>query len=253
MGHFFADKPPFGEYGGTLESALNDALNFVKISPSEFLIFRIGHTECLKEVAQVLEAFYNSPDGNGNLTNSKLFYRIGKGNLAAVEVNQLRGKLVLLCDNEELNSSHFKPGDGYCLYEKYSPTPPSTSAQIRFCGKYTGDLKTKAKTSKKDNGNWSPEGAVKNAEEACQEHKNHPFDHLFWVYWQQTGGNVRENTTAAEGMHNRLDNFLSTIRASNKTLPLPNVIGHDFVNNFTCGAIAKMNADVSTELEPYSF
>jgi hypothetical protein len=61
MGHFFADKPPFGEYGGTLESALNDALNFVKISPSEFLIFRIGHTECLKEVAQVLEAFYNSP------------------------------------------------------------------------------------------------------------------------------------------------------------------------------------------------
>jgi hypothetical protein len=37
MGHFFADKPPFGEYGGTLESALNDALNFVKISPSEFL------------------------------------------------------------------------------------------------------------------------------------------------------------------------------------------------------------------------
>jgi hypothetical protein len=205
------------------------------------------------DVAQVLEAFYNSPDGNGNLTNSKLFYRIGKGNLAAVEVNQLRGKLVLLCDNEELNSSHFKPGDGYCLYEKYSPTPPSTSAQIRFCGKYTGDLKTKAKTSKKDNGNWSPEGAVKNAEEACQEHKNHPSDHLFWVYWQQTGGNVRENTTAAEGMHNRLDNFLSTIRASNKTLPLPNVIGHDFVNNFTCGAIAKMNADVSTELEPYSF
>src|SRR6476646_1017667 len=56
-----------------------------------------------------------TPPTATNLTNSKLFYRIGKGNLAAVEVNQLRGKLVLLCDNEELNSSHFKPGDGYCL------------------------------------------------------------------------------------------------------------------------------------------
>jgi hypothetical protein len=257
MGHFFADKAPLGDYGGALASALEDALNFVKIYPSEFLIFRIGHTECLEEVGQVLEVFYNKPDDKGMLSNSKRFYRAGPGNLAHVEVSQLRGKLVILCDNEELDSSHFQPGNGYCLYEKYPPSTPSTSAQIRFCGKYTGDLKTAAKTFKKDKGNWSSEGAVQNAVEACQTHKGHPSDHLFWIYWQETGGNVLKNTTDAQGMHNRLDNFLSAVRASKKdpqnTIPLPNIIGHDFVNRFTCGAIAKMNDDVSTQLEPYGY
>jgi hypothetical protein len=249
MGHFFADKAPLGDWGGTLESALADALDFVRTVTSEFLIFRIGHTECVKQVAEVLERFYNATDKNGKMANAKLFYRGAQGNLADVEVRHLRGKLVLLCDNKELKSSHFTPGDGYCLYDKYSPTSPSTSAQIRFCGKYTGDLKTAAKTFKKDKGNWSPEGALKNAEDGCNEHKKHPSDHLLWVYWQETGGNVWANTRATGGMSDRLDNFLSRIKDPKNNLPLPNVIGHDFVSRFKCGAIAKMNKPVDTELD----
>jgi len=54
-------------------------------------------------------------------------------------------------------------------------------------------------------------------------------------------------------MHARLDNFLSRIRDAKNNLALPNVIGHDFANKFTCGAIAKMNSDVSAELETYRF
>jgi hypothetical protein len=255
MGHFFKEgKDGFlGDYGGTLESALDDAITFLKSFPTEFLIFRIGHTECLEEVAEVLETFYSKTDDKGKMSNANLFYRGAKGNLADLEVRHLRGKLVILCD-EEIKSSHFQPGDGYCLYDKYSSTSPSASAQvIRFCGRYTGDIKSAAKMFKEDKGNWSPEGAVKNAEEACKEHKTHPSDHLFWVYWQETGGNVLKNTSAAQGMHPRLDNFLSRIRDQKNNLPLPNVIGHDFVDKFTCGAIVKMNMDVSTQLETYGF
>ena len=55
-----------------------------------------------------------------------------------------------------------------------------------------------------------------------------PISHLLWIYWQQTGGDVRENTTDAKGMYNRLDKFLFDV--TNSKLPKPNVIGHDFVD-----------------------
>jgi hypothetical protein len=256
MGHFFMDTAPLGSYGGTLEAALNDAGVFLAAFKKEFLIFRIGHTECLEEVADVLEKFRKADTSEkfkfrnprkttikpANKTNVSLFHR-GAKNLADVEVEQLRGKLVVLCDSENLQSENFKPGDGYYLYDKYS-TSPST-AQIRFCGKYTGDLKAYAKTSKSDQGNWSPEGSKKNAEDALVEHQAHKLpDHLWWVYWQETGGNVSENTSATTGMHNRLENFLSKFRTGN--LPHPNVIGQDFVERVTCGAIVKMNSDLAT-------
>ena len=83
------------------------------------------------------------------------------------------------------------------------------------------------------------------ANAACQDHKAHAGGHhLLWIYWQETGGNVQENTTARHGMHNRLGQFLSDIRMPSNKLPLPNVIGHDFVNKNTCREIAKMNPDL---------
>jgi hypothetical protein len=279
MGHFFMDTAPLGSYGGTLEDALNDAGIFLTANKKEFLIFRIGHTECLAEVADVLEKFRiadiseklpetvkkytwaastqaGSPSGSTGTsgstgkskptgkTNATLFYRGTRktGNLADVEVEKLRGKIVLLCDNENLRSQNFEPGDGYYLFDKYSTSP--SNAQIRFCGKYGG---SPVKASEKGKGNWSSEGSVTNAEEAWSEHQKHCKsvpDHLWWVYWQQTGGNVWENTSATTGMHNRLDNFLSRFRTGN--LPHPNIIGQDFVERFTCSAIVKMNPDLET-------
>jgi hypothetical protein len=250
MGHFFMDTAPFGSYGGTLEAALNDAGVFLAAFKKEFLIFRIGHTECLAEVAAVLEKFRKADTSEANnfrapkpfketgRNNVKLFHR-GAKSLADVEVEKLRGKLVLLCDNENLQSENFKLGDGYYLFDKYSTSP--SKAQIRFCGKYGG---SPVKTSKKGKGNWSPEGSVINADEAFSEHQKHNLsDHLWWVYWQETGGNVSENTSATMGMHNRLENFLSKFRTGN--LPHPNIIGQDFVEKVTCGAIVKMNPDLA--------
>jgi hypothetical protein len=255
MGHFFMEGEDghLGDYGGTLESALNDAITFLISSPAEFLIFRIGHTECLKEVAEVLEAFRDKTNEITHNTNATFFHR-GAKSLADEEVRHLKGKLVLLCDNAELKSANFKPGDGYYLYDKY---PSTSAAQISFCGKYSGDLLLRSARLKEDQGHWSPEGAAKIAEGAREEHKSHPPNHLFWVYWQETGGNVEVNARVQTGMHNRLENFLSGFRITDPAhrdyLPLPNVIGHDFVNSFTCSAIVRMNKDVNTTLERYKF
>jgi hypothetical protein len=254
MGHFFADKPGVGDWGGTLESALSDAADFLIAFNTEFHIFRIGHTKCVEAVSAVLEAFRAKTNQTTFKSYATLIHRGVKGSLADVQVRHLRGKLVLLCDNAELKSANFKPGDGYYLYDKY---PSTSAAQISFCGKYSGDLKTATKLFKKDRGNWSPEGAATIAEEACNGHRGHPPNHLFWVYWQETGGNVLENAMASTGIHNRLENFLSKFRVTDPTnpnyLPLPNVIGHDFVDKFTCGAIVKMNKDVNTKLAKYEF
>jgi hypothetical protein len=46
-------------------------------------------------------------------------------------------------------------------------------------------------------------------------------------------------------MHARLDKFLSEVRDP-KNNHMPNVIGHDFVNEARCRKIVKMNRDVDT-------
>jgi hypothetical protein len=56
------------------------------------------------------------------------------------------------------------------------------------------------------------------------------------------GGDVYKNTTAAKAMYARLDEFLSDIRDPKSKLPRPNVIGHDFVSEVSCGKIAKIKA-----------
>jgi hypothetical protein len=100
----------------------------------------------------------------------------------------------------------------------------------------------------KDKGNWSSEGSVKITSAACEEHQKHDGgDHLLWIYWQETGGNVEKNTTAKQGMHARLDQFLTDIRDPKNNLPKPNVIGHDFVTAATCTKIVKMNQDVDAQ------
>jgi hypothetical protein len=254
MGHFFADKAPLGDWGGTLESALDDAVRFIAppplALPSEFLIFRIGHTECTAEVAEVLE---KTDTTTGKLKYKNFILWGDRGNLANLEVKHLRGKLLLIFDEKFLGSGDFKTADGYYPYVKY---PMISQNGLSFCGMYSGELKARAKPSKKDQGNWSAEGAVEIAMNASKEHKDlqtHPPDHLFWVYWQETGGNVLQNTTATTGVKYRLDNFLHELRDPNNNFRLPNVIGHDFVNKATCSRIVKINSDLANALETYAY
>ena len=72
--------------------------------PSEFLIFRIGHTECTKEVATVLEDF-RTPKGEGakddDAEHRRLVIHTGaEVNLTDLEYQQLKGKLLLVFDTK---------------------------------------------------------------------------------------------------------------------------------------------------------
>jgi hypothetical protein len=238
MGHFAKDKASAvtGDWGGTLESALDDAVKFLNLNTKEFLIFRIGHTKCAAEVDEVVKAM-----DSGKLKYANFILKGSSGhfaNLANLQVKNLQGKLLLIFDKEFLKLGDFKLADGYFPYVKH---PEISADGLSFCGTYSGEFKTRLKGSKKDQGNWSAEGAEKVAMAASEEHRknltDHKSDHLFWVYWQETGGNVWENTK--KGMHLKLDLFLSKFSVGN--LPHPNIIGHDFVNTTTCGAIVKMN------------
>jgi hypothetical protein len=247
MGHFFKEERDgsFGEYGGTLMSALEDAATFLLINPTEFLIFRIGHTKCTGNVADALQQFRTKTDpGTHKMKFASVIHRGGTGNLADLEVYQLRGKLLLVFD-KEFNSPNFSSDEGYYPYTKY---PSIAQTGLTFCGKYSGAVGTSLALKKKDKGNWSAEGSVEITHAACEEHQRHGGgDHLLWIYWQETGGDVLKNATATQGMHNRLDKFLSEVGNPRNNLPKPNVIGHDFVDRITCTKIVKMNRDVDTQ------
>jgi hypothetical protein len=236
MGHFFKEGKDgyLGDYGGTLISALEDASMFLTNNKTEFLIFRIGHTKCTGNVAEALEEFRKAK-------GQSVIHTGATGNLAELEVRDLRGKLILVFDKEF--NSNFDPKNeaGYYPYYKY---PSIGQTGLTFCGKYSGGLGTALAPKSKNKGNWSAEGAVKIAHSACEAHKNHAGSHLLWVYWQETGGDVLKNTTAEQGMHARLDQFLFDIREPNSKIPKPNVIGHDFVSETTCTKIVKMNPDL---------
>ena len=104
----------------------------------------------------------------------------------------------------------FSVKDGYLPMHKYSQGSPTTSG-LCFCGTY------KSKKDMKD--------VLKTAQGAADEHHSHRQDHLHWVYWQQTGGNVGSNTKAKDGAHARLGDFITEIKAktSMSRWSLPNV------------------------------
>lgn len=234
MGHFFKEGKDgyLGDYGGTLMSALEDAAFFLGSHQQEFLIFRIGHTKCTGDVATALQQFAQA--------RPNVVHTGAQRNLADLKVSELRGKLLLIFDNKF--NAHFDANVGYYPYSKYPSIP---NVGIAFCGKYSGSVGKAFAVGKANKGNWSAEGAAELANEACEDHKNHTAsDHLLWVYWQETGGNVQQNTTAKQGMHNRLGQFLLDFKIPKNNLRLPNIIGHDFVNPNTCTQIAKMNPDL---------
>jgi hypothetical protein len=274
MGHFFKDSTHgrVGQYGGTLMSALGHAARFLEAYPSEFIIFRIGHTECTEKVAEVLQWFrwgdkqgdtprppgLEDEDDDNAIHRQGVVYTGAKGNLAHLKYGQLKGKLLLVFDNQ-FDEKSFKASipfgtnatdNGYYRYEKYEKYPeyPKMPAiGLSFCGEYLGgpEQMAAALLGRGEKGNWTAASADVLALNGCKQHQNHQgrANHLLWVYWQQTGGNIWENTTAPKGMHARLQIFLNRVSRDGE-LAMPNVIGHDFVTTETCAWIVKLNRDL---------
>lgn len=248
LGHFFRDtkEGSGGGYGGSLATVIYDAIGFVREHPTEFIILRFSHTKCTDEVADMLEMVYDSND------NGKYIFT-GDVNIAQARVSDLRGKVVMIFDAkfnkqrqenyqvkktlQSLRSVEFKKGRGLSakgmhLFRKYANGSASGNG-LCTCGAFASSDKM-AKV-------------YGESIEATNEHRNHPDDHLCFVYWQLTGGNVQTNTMASTGTHAKLDGFLQEVLEN--SLPagkLPNVISHDFVSEDSCSQIISLNADRKT-------
>ncbi|HEY0943359.1 MAG TPA: hypothetical protein VGE08_24955 [Steroidobacter sp.] len=229
MGHFAAEKfkwpkigkstGAFGAYGGSFMTAVKDAVAFVKTYQSEFLILRISHTYCPEHVRAALNEFMATGD------NAKYIFTRST-NIATCNLDLLRGKVIMVFASEFHQG--FSPKDGYLPMYKYQ-SGGTIDSGLCFCGTY------KSKKDMKD--------VLKVAQKAADEHNSHVKDHLHWVYWQQTGGNVSGNTKAKDGAHAKLGDFIKEIRTKidRDSWTLPNVIGHDFVNELTCKQIIELN------------
>jgi len=229
MGHFAMEKfkwPKIGKstgalgaYGGSFMTAVKDAVAYVKTYPSEFLILRISHTYCPEHVGAALDDF-RSIGNNANYIYNK------SGNIALCSLDDLRGKVIMVFASEFHKG--FTAQNGYLPMYKYEAGSPVANG-LCFCGTY------KSKKEMKD--------VLKTAQTAADEHHGHRADHLHWVYWQQTGGNVSSNTRSKDGAHAKLGDFITEIKAksSMNRWTLPNVIGHDFVNEQTCRQIIELN------------
>ena len=174
---------------------------------TEFLIFRIGHTKCTGKVAEALE---DSGKDEGN--KSDLIHTGATGNLADLEVRDLRGKLVLVFDKEFNSNFESEKRNRVLPVLQVSVNRPTG---LTFCGRYSGGLGTRS-LPRQEQGELVGGGRGRFARgvRGAQEPSG---SHLLWVYWQETGGDVLKNTTAAQGMHTRLDEFLFDIRDPKKS------------------------------------
>lgn len=246
MGHFFQEKAKNkkgetgsgGAYGGTLRTAVLDAIDFVRKHSTEFLILRFSHTYCPTEVGAALsELMKEGSNMNYICTSSR--------NIARRRIADLRGKVIMVFASEF--HTGFNHNNGYLPFYKYEPGVP-TDAGICTCGIYKGSSEMKS--------------VHKTAEKSFKEHKEHfrdPSDHLHFVYWQQTlkPGNIQEKTLSPNtktligkkeqaytgGAHANLGTFLDEIKTNvaKGDWLLPNIISHDFVTEQTCSQIIALN------------
>lgn len=241
MGHFGLEKFKWaggkstgglGGYGGSLITAVKDAIAFVKTYDSEFIILRFSHTYCPEEVGAALGQLMQTP-GNGKYIFNKAY------NVAFCHLSELKGQVIMVFASEF--HTDFRIKDGYLPFYKYENGKPAPVG-LTCCGTYKGTQSMKKVTAA--------------ASDAADAHYGHPRDHLHWVYWQQTMtssmfgkefvsglGNIEKATKGAGGAHEKLDDFLADVKkqAGANTWRLPNVIGHDFVTDMTCEKIFKMN------------
>ncbi len=235
MGHFGMEKKKhshgsrgtLGAYGGTLVTAVNDALAFVKTYDTEFLILRFSHTYCPEEVGAALNEIRETRD------NANYIYR-KEQNVALEQLSSLKGKVIMIFASEF--HKDFKAIDGYLPFYNYkdgAAPPYEIPKGLACCGNYTATRMM---------------SRVKGAADAASDnHQGHFNTHLHYVYWQQTMplgvGNIKRVTKG--GAHKKMDAYIAGLREKKNQdaqYRLPNVISHDFVTEETCSQIIRLNS-----------
>jgi hypothetical protein len=237
MGHFANEKKVLGgqgiggAYGGSLLDAISDAVAFVTVNDSEFLILRFSHTGSPELVNDALKSWTEgNPYWQGKL-------HCQQGNIAECYVKDLRGKVIMIFDSKD----HPIPTDGYkhgfhpMRRVDFAGAPVDIDSGLGICGLYKGssDMAT----------------VIANATKGSTQHATHTKNHLHFVYYQQTmmtgakdavmkGGSVKDQTVkSSSGAHASLDGYLAGLGNG----PYPNIISHDFVKAETCTKIISLN------------
>ncbi len=271
LGHFAADSQHgiLGGYGGSFVALLESSFAYVETYWSEFLILRITHTQCTAEVGAVIRDFVDDPK---HTWRKKCLYANTTANIAQRSVGELAGKVILAFDGKfnkimftnwtenkttdeekQARQQHgalptptkkFKTGGqgiadnyGMHVFKYFKNTTSDNAPGVCTCGEYTG------RTAGQDMQNvWDRQ--LQNVHEHANHLGNKTSNHLLFLYWQQTGGNVEANTRAATnpvGPHAQLGPFIAHIKQNFQKKHWPNIISHDFVNDQTCEQIIDMN------------
>jgi hypothetical protein len=245
MGHFALEKQggktigAWGEtgrgggYGGSLLACVDDAVKFVKANTREFIILRFSHTYCPNEVANALNLYIARENCRNRICT------IG-GNIAQRRIHSLRGKVIMVFADEF--HTRYDAAAGYLKFTKHTAGVQATSG-LCTCGIYRSTKKMSE--------------VAGTADQALKDHQRHGgTDHLSFVYWQRTGGNIKKSTESlpkpagtfskgsAGGTHAQLGGFIQDVRTNmaKGTWGRPNVISHDFVTEKTCSEIIALNS-----------
>ena len=166
--HQFAGQ---GAVGGSDNTILDDVNRFLSNRGSEFVILRISKTSATK--TGILQTIAQHPIA------SKLY--LGFGNIAKEKIGNLRGKAICVFDHEKIVLNPQDQAVGLHPFGKWKGADYVVG--IQTCGAYAND--------KSIRNVFSSQLAHTN------KHLNHPRNHLFVLYWTQTGGNIGANTYKA--------------------------------------------------------
>lgn len=259
-------------WGGSLDTMLVQARNFVQRNPTEFLILRISKSFNYNYIAQrcikILDGFHYESGGN---INHKF-------------VSQLKGKVITVFDESarQLVTNPWKMAPGITfvksLYDKdskqFSAYDPNYEG-LQYFGKYSN---TKGKWSNNAKVNYN----TKKQAQLMSQNAAAPIDVLGMMYWTSTGVSsnieirngimwndinsqaLKETWTQglADAISDRLgkeeENFLK-LKKQNDQMGgylggrmkafMPNIVMMDFVAKDKCDIIKTLNDVAAVQLE----
>lgn len=249
-----------GGWGEDADSIFNSIDNFLQANTREFVIVRVSHTDGTAGRAV--------STSQRNMMHHSRYYTAGaQNNLSRYPIRAFRGKAIVAYGSDAIANPD--PSIGQIRFGKASN---AGRGGIVTCGEFpnSNDMDLiRYKSIKRTN-----------------EHRNHNCNnhshdnHLFMLYWQMTGGDVKTHTTAGGnspdwhlanafranyGTHYNLRYLLRalagsiggnvrhahTLRAdsvqampghdNNRINWVPNVINLDFINDEVCASIALFN------------
>jgi len=251
FGHFSGERQDTtgkggigGAYGGGLKASIFEAIRFLREHPTEFLILRFSHSGWPEKLSQVMKYWYGKYAASEGWQDR--IYR-SPTNIASEFVRNLRGKLVMIFDGKHTS---LDPAIGLHRFSKFEDTNAAADMGLTTCGTYAGSSKVNV--------------VVEEAKKAAERHFNgHGFDHLHFVYYQQTmtlksiesathklnekSSKIAGGKPYTGGARTNLPGFLGelTTMANQYNLGVSrfaNVISHDFVDVTTSRQIIGLNS-----------